>query len=81
MANLTIVIDEAVLKQARLRALEEGTSVNALVRDYLVDYARLRQRQVAAIDRVLEIAAESRAGGEAAGRSWRRDDAHDRGRW
>jgi hypothetical protein len=36
MSNLTISVDEAVLKQARMRALEEGTSVNALLRDYLL---------------------------------------------
>ncbi len=30
MANLTITVDEQTLKKARMRALEEGTSVNAL---------------------------------------------------
>lgn len=35
MANPTIAIDDEVLKRARLRALEQGTSVNALLRDYL----------------------------------------------
>lgn len=29
MANLTISVDEEVLKRARLRALEENTSVKA----------------------------------------------------
>ncbi len=33
MANLTIVIEGDTLKRARMRALEEGTSVNAVVRD------------------------------------------------
>ena len=32
MANLTLVIDEDVLRRARVRALQQGTSVNALVR-------------------------------------------------
>lgn len=31
MSNLTITIDAEVLKQARIRALQEGTSVNARV--------------------------------------------------
>ena len=35
MANLTITIDDELLRRARLRALEQGTSVNALLRDYL----------------------------------------------
>ena len=29
MANLTIAIDDELLKQARIRAIHEGTSVNA----------------------------------------------------
>ena len=39
MANLTITIEDDLLKKARIRALEQGTSVNALLRDYLVAYA------------------------------------------
>jgi predicted HicB family RNase H-like nuclease len=39
MANLTITVDEDVLKKARLRALQQGVSVNALLRDYLARYA------------------------------------------
>jgi len=45
MANLTIAIDDAVLKQARIRAIEQGTSVNAVLRDYLTDYAKLKAKQ------------------------------------
>jgi len=40
VANLTLSVDDATLRAARIRALEQGTSVNALVRDYLVSYAR-----------------------------------------
>lgn len=39
MANLTITVDDRLLKQARMRALEDGTSVNALLRSYLERYA------------------------------------------
>ena len=35
MTNLTISIDEAVVRQARVRAIQEGTSVSAKVRDFL----------------------------------------------
>lgn len=41
MANLTINVDEEVLKRARIRALEENTSVNAVLGEYLKGYARL----------------------------------------
>ena len=40
MANLTITIDETLLREARVRAVREGTSVNAVLRDYLQGYAR-----------------------------------------
>ncbi len=39
MANVTLTIDDQLLKRARIRALEHGTSVNAIVRDYLEAYA------------------------------------------
>ena len=39
MANLTITVDEDILKRARMRALEEGTSVNALLAEYLTRFA------------------------------------------
>ena len=39
MANLTITVDDHLLKRARLRALEQGTSVHALLREYLRRYA------------------------------------------
>jgi hypothetical protein len=35
MTNLTITVDEQTLKRASMRALEEGTSVNAVLREYL----------------------------------------------
>jgi len=35
MANLTLSIPDDVLRRARIRALQQDTSVNALVKDYL----------------------------------------------
>ena len=37
--NVTIVVDDDVLKRARVRAIRENTSVNAVVRAYLAAYA------------------------------------------
>ncbi|MBK8508112.1 MAG: hypothetical protein IPL51_05490 [Candidatus Competibacteraceae bacterium] len=49
MTNLTITVDDEVLKRARMRALEEETSVNAVLARYLIVYAQAdelrRQRQ------------------------------------
>jgi plasmid stability protein len=35
----TLTIDEETLRRARIRALEQGTSVNAVVREFLQRYA------------------------------------------
>ena len=39
MANLTLAIDEELLRRARVRAAEQGTSVNAVVRDLIEGYS------------------------------------------
>jgi plasmid stability protein len=39
MSNLTVVVDDAIIKQARLRALQDGTSLSAKVREFLASYA------------------------------------------
>ena len=38
MTNVTISIDENELKQARLIALQQGTSLNAVLRSFLTSY-------------------------------------------
>lgn len=77
MANLTITVDEQVLKKARMRALEEDTSVNAVLRDYLEDYARLDIERQRAIERVLASSRESRSGSGPGGRTWKREDLYE----
>ncbi len=49
MANLTLAVDDQLLRRARLRALEQGTSVNALLRDYLETFAGARAARRQAI--------------------------------
>lgn len=39
MSNLTLALDDEVVRQARIRAIQEGTSVSAKVRDFLQRYA------------------------------------------
>lgn len=76
MANLTITIDDGVLKQARLRALEQGRSVNALLREYLEAYAgtaTARRRAVRAFQQLADRA-ESGSGG----RRWTREELYER---
>ena len=76
MANLTITIDDALLKRARMRALEQGTSVNALLREYLEAYAGSAQLQERALADLLALshAATSRRGAA----TWTRDELHER---
>ncbi|MEY3510176.1 MAG: hypothetical protein RI914_775 [Pseudomonadota bacterium] len=40
MANLTISLDENLVKQARIKAIQEGTSLSAKVREMLSIYVR-----------------------------------------
>ncbi|MDR1293807.1 MAG: hypothetical protein LBK59_02420 [Bifidobacteriaceae bacterium] len=78
MANLTLVIEDSLLKAARVRAAHEDTSVNAMVRRFLEDYARNSRRQVAATERVMELAAGSPASSGPSGRQWTRDSLYER---
>ena len=76
MANLTLKIDDKLLRRARIRALEQGTTVNELVRNYLTQYAVPRADRMRALRRFLEIAEESQAG--SGGRKLKRDELYDR---
>ena len=77
MANLTIAVDDSTLKQARMRALEEDTSVNAVLREYLEEYAGRRQEQLEAARRIIESSRESGSSSGPGGRKWKREDAYE----
>lgn len=76
MTNLTISIDEAVVRQARVRAIQEGTSVSAKVRDFLAAYAQGGQAQHSAGQAFIAAARSSQANRSA--QRWSREDAHER---
>ena len=76
MTNLTITIDEKVLKKARMRALDEGVSVNALLREYLEKYTGLSQEYQQITDELLKIAKSSKA--KSGGKNWSREDLYER---
>ena len=61
MANLTLAIDDDLLHRARVRAAEQGTSVNAVVRDLLVAYSAA-DRVEAARRRLVPLSVSSAAG-------------------
>lgn len=77
VANLTLTIADEVLLRARRRALDHGTSVNALVRGYLESFAGADGLEEAG--RALVALAERSSGSSGPdGRSWTRDDLHER---
>jgi plasmid stability protein len=84
VANLTITVDDEVLKRARIRALERGTSVNAVLGEYLRIFAGDADAQVRATRSLFALASENsrktgRARAKARGkRRWTRDELHDR---
>ncbi len=79
MTNLTVKVDDETLKRARIRALEQGTSVNALLRAYLEDYTGIRDQRREAGDDFLRLTEEHEANSGPGGRSWRRDELYERG--
>lgn len=77
MANLTVTIDAELLKRARMRALEQGTSVNRLVADYLEDFAGT-ERARRATRELLRLARSSSSASGPEGRTWTRDQLYER---
>lgn len=74
-ANLTLQLDEDVIRRARVVAAKRGTSVSALVArelaDLVADDARYEEARARA-ERLM------RAASPRGGRSWRREDLYDR---
>ncbi len=76
MTNLTVTIDDDLLRRARSRAIDNGTSVNALIREFLQTHVGSELDDIRSD--FLEHAAEHAGASGAHGRSWTRDELHDR---
>jgi plasmid stability protein len=76
MSNLTISIDEQLIRKARVRAINEGTSVSARIREFLTAYAGEENRQQQAAQNFIAAARRSKANSQ--GAVWSRADVHDR---
>jgi len=74
-ANLTLQLDEDVIKRARIVAAKRGTSVSALVARELDGLVERDERYEEASRRAKELMARAAPRG---GRSWGRDELHDR---
>ena len=76
MANVTLSIDEENLKRARIHAIEQGTSLNAVIRSFVEEYAAGSERYRRITEAVLARAETSKASSE--GRRLCRDDLYGR---
>jgi hypothetical protein len=72
--NLTLQLDEDVIRRARVVAAKRGTSVSALVARELDGLVEQDARYEEARRRAEELLSGAIARG---GRSWRRDELHD----
>jgi len=75
MTNLTLTLDDDLLRRARIRALEQGTSVNALVREWLERYADSGEQRD--VTEALLGLFDERGASEEGGWRWNRDELYD----
>jgi hypothetical protein len=76
MANVTISVDAQLLERARERALRLGTSVNAVLRDRLEEFAGGAVERKRALADLFALAARSK--GRSQKRRWTREGLHER---
>ena len=71
--NLTVQLDDDVIRRAKVVAAKRGTSVSALVALQLMELVADDERYEAAHQRAIELMDQATARG---GRSWTRDDLY-----
>lgn len=73
--NVTFRIDDETLRRARIRALEQGTSLNAVVEEFLVAWSA--GDETAARRRLIALAERHGVDASLDERDWSRDDLHE----
>jgi metal-responsive CopG/Arc/MetJ family transcriptional regulator len=76
MKNVTIALEESLLREARRIAADRSTTLNAMIREFLEELARRESRADKARRRIIELCHDSQA--EVGPRAWSRDELHDR---
>jgi hypothetical protein len=76
MKNVTIALDETILRNSRRIAAERSTSLNALIRDFLERLTLRESNSRTARRRIAELCHDSKA--EVGERHWTRDELHER---
>jgi hypothetical protein len=74
--NLTIALDEQLLREARKIAIDRNTSVNQLIRDFLAGLVLEKDCRQAALADIEEIFRGTRV--SVGRRSWTREDLQER---
>ena len=76
MKNVTLAVDDKVLRDARRIAAERSTSLNAMVREFLEDLTQRESSAREARQRIIELCLDSQA--EVGPKTWTRDELHER---
>ena len=75
MTNVTLSIEEEDLKRARVIALQEGSSLNAVIREFVKGYIGNNSHYQEITQRILQQANDSRFNSD--GRNWTREELYD----
>ncbi len=76
MKNVTIALDEALLREVRGIAADRSTSLNAMIREFLRELSERESKAVQARKRIVELCRTSQA--EVGSGTWTRDELHER---
>lgn len=76
MANITLKIDDELLRQARRTAIRKNTSLNAVIRKMTSDFVRSDTKSREAIEGLDDF--YLRCDPATGGGSWTRDELHER---
>ena len=76
MKNVTLALDEKILREARRIAAERSTSLNAMIRQFLEELTERESKARTARRRIERLCRESDA--EVGPRGWDRDELHER---
>jgi hypothetical protein len=76
MAEMCVTVDDATLRRAPHRARVRGTTVDALVQDYLIAFAA-QSNQRAAMIAVVRLAESTSSSSGPGGRTWTRGQLHE----
>lgn len=77
MTNITMSVDEKLIKKARKVAIERGTSLTGMVREFLTEVAHRDEAQKkAAVRKLKNIFTKNSI--DLSNKSWNREDLHER---